>query len=149
MNHLNTDEYFRERLDDQINWYDKKSTSNQNKYKILKVIDIVVAAAIPVIGYFTTSELMFKKFAGVMSAVIIIISGIQMLFRFQENWVKYRTTSESLKREKYLFLTRSKPYNIEEPFHILVANVENLLSKENTNWSKYINGASANEKAPG
>ncbi|HFC76762.1 MAG TPA: DUF4231 domain-containing protein, partial [Candidatus Moranbacteria bacterium] len=45
---------------------------------------------------------------------------------------------ESLKHEKYLFLTKSEPYDIDEPFKLLVQRVESLISKENTNWSNYM-----------
>jgi hypothetical protein len=36
-----------ERLDDQINWYDKKSLFNQSWYKRLKIVQILTASAIP------------------------------------------------------------------------------------------------------
>ena len=38
----------RERLEDQISWYDKKSSSNQTWYKVCRGIVLVSAALIPV-----------------------------------------------------------------------------------------------------
>src|SRR3954447_15548751 len=37
-----------ERLEDQLGWYDRKSTAAQHAYKRLKVAQLVVAAAVPV-----------------------------------------------------------------------------------------------------
>ena len=45
-------EYLEQRLDDQINWYDKKSSANQSACKRLRLIEIIAAAAIPLLaGY--------------------------------------------------------------------------------------------------
>jgi hypothetical protein len=39
--------YIQERLDDQIDWYDKKSQSNQKWHKRLRVIELIAGASIP------------------------------------------------------------------------------------------------------
>jgi hypothetical protein len=38
-----------ERLEDQIGWYDRKSSDNQRRYKRLKLLELAVAAALPVV----------------------------------------------------------------------------------------------------
>ena len=65
-------------------------------------------------------------------------AGISSLQKFQELWIKYRTTAESLKKEKYLYLTKGQPYDTENPLSILVQRVETLVSQENTNWAQYM-----------
>ena len=50
-------EYLEQRLDDQIKWYDKKSSANQAAYKRLRLIEIIAAATIPLLaGYTQKSE---------------------------------------------------------------------------------------------
>ena len=39
----------------------------------------------------------------IMGSVVAIISGFLSTFQFQKKWIEYRTTSETLKHEKYLF----------------------------------------------
>ena len=59
------------------------------------------------------------------------------LNRHQENWLRYRGLAEALKREKYLFLTGTLPY--DDPttaFPRLVTACESLLSAENSHWSQ-------------
>ena len=74
-----------------------------------------------------------------MSATVAILAGLIALFRFHENWISYRTTSESLKHEKYLYSTDTYPYNKEDKFSILVNNVEQIISSENSVWKQKSN----------
>jgi hypothetical protein len=70
---------------------------------------------------------------GVFVAVIASLLG---LLQLQERWIEYRGTAESLRREEFLFLTQTEPYDKNDAFHLLVQRVEALLSKENTEWAQ-------------
>jgi hypothetical protein len=73
----------------------------------------------------------------VAGATIAIITGIHGLYNLQENWITYRTTCETLKHEKYMYLTRSGVYaETEDPFRLLVERVESIISHENINWTQ-------------
>jgi len=52
-----------ERLDDQIGWYDRKSGANQRLYKLLKLLEIAIAAALPN-GLALRSEVVSLRFCG-------------------------------------------------------------------------------------
>lgn len=75
---------------------------------------------------------------GILGVFVATAAGFSSLLKFQENWIKYRTTAESLKKEKYLFQTRVQPYDGGEPLPVLVQRVETLVSQENTNWAQYM-----------
>jgi Protein of unknown function (DUF4231) len=62
------------------------------------------------------------------------------------HWIEYRATAESLKKEKFLFLTQTDPYDKDDAFHLLVERVEALLSKENTEWLQSVMKPSKAEK---
>lgn len=75
---------------------------------------------------------------GLIGVGIAIITASLGLYQFEQNWIEYRTTCESLKKEKYLFLTKTEPYDaVDENLALLVRRVEMLVSKENTNWAQY------------
>jgi len=131
-------DYLDNRLEDQIRWYDKKSRNNQIWFKILRVTEIIFAALIPFFAGYFNDAFFIKILLGILGASVAIIASIIAVFNFQEHWIKYRTTCESLKKEKYLFLTQTEPYNKEDSFEILVKRVETLVSKENSDWSQYI-----------
>ena len=136
---MQPDEYIHDRLDDQINWYSQESQWNQRCFKVLRILELVFASTIPfLVGQITTETSLLKIIVGSMGVCVAVISGLVSLYQFQENWIEYRTTAETLKHEKFLFLAKSPPYDGEGGFHVLVARVESLVSKENTNWSRLV-----------
>ena len=140
------DDYLKERVDDQIDWYDRKSLTNQHWFKRLRIIEIVAAASIPFLSaYMTQGELLIRLIVGALGVVITVIAGVIALYQFQENWIEYRTTCESLKHEKYLFLTRAEPYDAEDPFPMFVERIEGLISVENTKWYQRLQSRKKNE----
>jgi hypothetical protein len=137
---MNEQEYITGRVDNQIDWYSSKSQWNQKWFKRLRILEIVCAALIPLlVSYIGENSLNLKIVVGLFGAMIAVISSILGIYKFEENWIQYRTTSESLKHEKFLFLTRSSQYAIENPFSMFVQRIESLISKENSGWAQYIN----------
>ncbi len=131
---MEQNEYIDSRVDQQINWFDKKSMCNQKLYKRLRVFEILCALSIPLLlNYFDCLENL-NFIVSLISALIVITAGLFGIYKFEENWINYRATCESLKREKFLFLTKAAHYNINDPYPIFVERIEELLSNENGNW---------------
>lgn len=143
---MNDDEYITSRVNNQISWYDKKSQSSQCWFKWLRGAEIIAAAAIPLIAGFAVDPFPVTLVVGILGASIAVITAIISLNQFQENWTEYRTTSESLKHEKFLYLTKAEPYHEEEFFRLFVQRVESLISKENSAWSQYTQANLENTK---
>jgi len=136
---MNQEKYLKERLDDQINWYDKKSGWNQRRHKFYKIGEAILAVSIPILSGFSTIEgwgwLIFV--IAVIGGLITVVAIIASVNKYHENWVEYRLTSEVLKREKYLFSTNSGKYkNPKNAFNILVEVAEAIMSNENETWRK-------------
>lgn len=140
MHTLDIQEYIEKRVNNQIDWYDGKSQEAQNWYKTLQVIEIILASLIPLLSAYSTSCRSIAVTVGIFSAVIAIIESISKLNKYHENWIQYRTTCEMLRYQKYLFLTRSAPYNNSDETieNVFVRNIENIVSSENNQW-KMIN----------
>ena len=126
------------RLEQQIHWYDQRSLKDQRIYKWLRRTQIVVAALVPV------AALAFPERAiipGMIGAVILILAGFQDLGAYQRNWIKYRSTCESLRHEKYLFLGRTGRYeglSDDEAHKELVERVEAMVTDEHTQWAVHM-----------
>jgi hypothetical protein len=123
------------RLENQRKWYAEKSASNQKWYKSFKLIQIVLAAAIPIIALLPVAHTKF--IVAIFGALIAILEGIQQLYQFHTLWTEYRSTTEHLKHEKYLFLSLSGPYrgqNQDEALLLLAERIEEHISKEHTKW---------------
>jgi hypothetical protein len=130
-------DYLDNRLEDQIKWYDGKSSKNQKVFKRLQLVTIVAAACIPFIsGYLSSGPDYLKYVVGILGMLVAIATAVNSLYKFQENWIAYRTTCESLQHEKYLYTTSTKPYTGTDAFNLLVERVELLISKENSSWAE-------------
>lgn len=137
---MTEEDYIRERVDDQIKWYSEKATINKHFHHWTKGIIILFSAAIPFVAGIEFYNVIKNIILGGLGSLIAILSGLSGLLKFQEKWTEYRTTSETLKHEKILFQTKTGPYcNEKEPFKLMVTRVENLVSKEHSAWSQYIN----------
>ena len=123
------------RLNDQLDWYDKKSGDNQRRYKQIKVAQLILAGSIPVFAL--VDGLWGRWVTAILGASVAILEGLQQLGQYNNLWVTYRATAEQLKHEKYLFLARSGPYSglkEEEALRLLAERVEERVSTEHAKW---------------
>lgn len=122
-----------QRLEEQIAWYDKKSQDAQFWYKRLKLVQLVAAGVIPLLGIFGIPYL--DKLTAVLGLVILVVEGLQQLNQYQSNWISYRATCEALRHEKYLFLAGAGPYlKVEQALPVLADRIEGLISQEHAKW---------------
>ncbi|MFM6969365.1 MAG: DUF4231 domain-containing protein [Sediminibacterium sp.] len=137
---MNENDYIKTRIDDQIKWYSDKADTNKKLNHWTKGLIILFSSTIPLIAGLDFSPTIKNVILGILGSLIAIFSGLSGLLKFQEKWTEYRTTSETLKHEKILFQTKTGPYSeVTDPFKELVARIENLVSKEHSAWSQYIN----------
>lgn len=122
------------RLEDQIRWSDRSSLDAQRAYRRLRVVQIVVAAAIPVVSLLAPDQAIYP---GALGAVILILEGFQELGMYRQNWQRYRSMCEALRSEKYLFMEGGATYAGLDPTEArqnLAERVEMILSQEHGNW---------------
>jgi hypothetical protein len=133
-------EYLKNRVDEQISWYDRKSASNQRWFYRLRMIEIIAAAAIPLLASYSAIAVELRILVGVLGGIVAVIAAVVALYQFQENWTAYRSTCESLKQEKHLFLTRTEPYQDSDAFPLFVHRVEGLMAEQRAAWMQNIRG---------
>jgi hypothetical protein len=121
-----------QRLEEQIAWYSRGSRRNKRHYLRIKVVQIVSAAAIPVLAATDLPTWV----AGGLGALIVVLESVQQLFQFHSNWTHYRSTSEALKHEKYLYLAHAGAYaTAANPEALLAERVEGRVSQEHSAWA--------------
>lgn len=141
-------QYIEERLDGQIGWYDRKSQWNQRAYQRLKLFELMAASSIPLLSGQIKPDTPWHIVVGVLGALIAVCSGVAGLFKFHELWLQYRTVTEALRHQRFLFLTRSRPYHDADAFPVLVETVEGILANEHTSWGRFHQAKTENEQAP-
>lgn len=135
---MEDEDYIKNRLNDQIDWYSNRSKTNQKLFKRMRLIEITTAAIIPFLAGFGQSIPYYQLIIGSLGVIIAVSAGASSLYKFHENWIEYRSTAETLKHEKYLYQAKCSPYQNEDAFCKLVQRVEGLISKENSQWSRYV-----------
>lgn len=122
-----------DRLQSQIDWYDRKSGYNQTAYKLLKICTMSAAALVP---FLASLPKVPREVTAGLGVLIVILEGLQQVYQYHANWISYRSTSEALNHEKYLYLAGAGAYAKADNPHVLLAEqVESLVSQENTKWT--------------
>jgi hypothetical protein len=131
-------EYIKQRVDDQIQWHDATSGWNQRWYKRVQIATILLAALVPFVAVFeavpSAPSWLYKCVVGLLGVAAAVAAGIAGVYRFQERWIDYRMTAETLRSEKFRFETRVAPYDGGDSFSKFVENVEAILAGQNERW---------------
>ena len=133
---MGLEDYMTKRVEDQIGYMENKSASSKRKYQTCKLIVIILSVSIPFLVTLIDVVPYFKYLVAAVGVIIAAIEGTLSLFDYQNHWVNYRQTLESLQREKMFFATKSSIYRKDSSFQFFVERVETLLTTENNNWSE-------------
>jgi hypothetical protein len=124
------------RLQEQIDWYDRKSSTAQRVFKRIKVAEILAAAVIPFLAGISLPH--DKLIIASLGVLITILEGFLHLNQYQQLWGTYRGTCEALKHEKYVYLAKAGPYaTATDPHALLAERVESLVSQEHAQWNSF------------
>jgi hypothetical protein len=118
-------------MESQIAWYEARATQSYRWLRVLKVMEILVAASIPVAAAADAESWLLGLFGG----LIVVIESVVQLFQFQSNWIAFRSTAEALKRERSMFLARAGDYAVGRPEAALAERVESILAAETAAWT--------------
>lgn len=132
---MTTKEYLENRIENQISWYSKKATVLKKRHYTLRIVVILISVILPFLTGIMSDKTPHIKIAiAVGSLIIAFFEGISSLYKYQEQWITYRNTSEALKREQLFFLTKSGPYEKSQVLSLLVTRCEGIMSEENQTW---------------
>jgi hypothetical protein len=127
------DEYVNGRYKNQIDWYSGRASTNKNWYQSFQWGVIVLSASVPVMVASIPEGYQWITIA--ISILLAIGTAALKTFKFQENWVNYRTISETLKKELHFYNAALDDYaNSEDAEAQFVERVESMISRENSLW---------------
>jgi hypothetical protein len=128
---MDLDKYITERIDPQINWYDKKAGFYKSCFFIGNILVLIISAMIPFLTSFEANE--YKYIIGFLGVSITIVTGVLNLFGFYQKWLLYRSTAEKLKSEKHLLNLFSDKLNDQEKIEY-AKRLEQIILTENKRW---------------
>jgi hypothetical protein len=142
---MDPEEYMKQRVENQIEWFSRKSRQNNRVFIRFEFLAIVLAGSIPFAALFMSdSNYWISYLVSAIGILIAMITGIVTLMKYRDNWIEYRATAEMLKRERFLYLTRCGAYADEDCFNTFVQRIEGILANEASSWKNY----QLSEKAP-
>jgi Protein of unknown function (DUF4231) len=120
-----------DRAEYEIAWYERHATTSRLAYCTIKILQILLAAFVPVAAGLSAPKLV----TGSLGGLVVVLEGVQQLFRFHDNWVRYRQTNEDMLREKYLYAAAAGDYAATPtPRRLLAERIEALASREAHQW---------------
>jgi len=129
--------YINERVVPKIIEFKTKAQANKGRFYLWQTIAIVAAALVPVFsGFINGSDHLqwLVAFLGITSAVV---AGLLSLFKFQENWIRYRSTYEDLESQLAQFKIGSGIYEDKKyAFTLFADNCESILKAEIGQWAE-------------
>ena len=126
-------DYLKSRYLDQIKWYSDRASRNKLFYHIFQWGVIILSATLPVIIASLPKSIQWITI--VISIILAIGTTALKTFKFQENWINYRTISETLKKERHFYDAELDDYaEATDKESLFVERVEALISRENTLW---------------
>lgn len=121
--------YMSERLIFNIKRYRAKAGMCREAYLFNSLTAIILGSSIPVL-----INLNVDKIATTIISFLVVISvAVENVFHFRDRWKNYQIAEELIRREKYLFQSKSEPYskldNISS-YGLLVKNIEAIIKDE-------------------
>ena len=133
MDHDKFEQYLKERYEDQIRWYSNSSSKNKLRYNCFQWGVIILSASVPALIAYLPEKLQWVAIT--ISVFLAIGTAALKTFKFQENWINYRTVAETLKKEKHYYDAGLDDYaDTSDKEALFINRVESLTSQENTIW---------------
>ncbi|WP_343101176.1 DUF4231 domain-containing protein [Romboutsia sp. MSSM.1001216sp_RTP31141st1_G3_RTP31141_220114] len=125
------DEIIKSRVQQVLEWNIKKSTNNKIAFYILNILVLVLNASIPIVNQLNGHPAIVTA----ISSIGTVITGIIALINFKDVWYRYRSTTESIKRECIMLSCRYGEYENEDRENKFIINFEKILLDERDLWA--------------
>jgi hypothetical protein len=133
MSQLDFEEYMNERVLAHIDYCEDVAHQYRSRYYLIEWVLIIFASLTPIsviLSLSITRDTWAQWIPVATSAVVAILTAGLKTFRYEENWRKYSELAESLKKEKYQFMSGAGIYGTsDDPEVAFFEAVEALLGK--------------------
>jgi Protein of unknown function (DUF4231) len=123
------------RLNWSIKWHTLAHLQATRWYTGIKVLEIVAAAAIPVLTVTGGNSFGTRGWVAGLGALVVVLEGIQQLKKYAQNALLWGQGKEALKREYYLYAAGVSPYSSTDRETRLASRVEQIIGQEVAQWA--------------
>jgi hypothetical protein len=130
--------FLKSRWLDQVLWMEKKASTNQKRYYILRLASIIGGIIVPaLVSLSITNEnvrVIIQTITFIISLIVALSVALEEFFRFGDRWRHYRQTVECLKMEGWQFFQLAGNYKSctkhEDAYKDFATRVEELQQGE-------------------
>ena len=160
---LNPEDYIRDRINDQLRFYDKKATFYKSRYLSMRAATVIGGALVPVLvnlsfapmtvnlRYFVMTINIIKLSTTVISLMVVLFVSLESVYHFKEQWRNYRSTAELIKKEYFLYATGQGRYAAkpeDEAYRLFVEQIETAIDVENASTLQVMTTVSDVKQGP-
>lgn len=120
--------YYMDQWKQQQEYHSKKAKDFKQRHQLLQTIIVVGALVVPIA---LNMDGISPFIPTAISLVVALATGLENVYRYGEQWVTFRRTSEMLKREQRMYIARAEAYTGANPFDVFVQRVEGILGEQN------------------
>lgn len=125
-------------------WYDRAARYHRWGHLSLRLLVLVLAAAVAVLAGSATSP----RLTATLAAVIVAAEGAQQLFQLHANWLRYRQSAESLRRHAFQYAAGVAPYDRKDRRDRLALALQDVIGSEGAGWSDTMARAAGDPATP-
>jgi hypothetical protein len=115
-----------------FSYYNGAATRHRIWYQVLKVITLLLGAAVTVLAARNSP-------AGVtagLAAAGVAVEGISQLFQLHSQWISFRRVAELLRQHAFDYAARVAPYDGPDRRDLLAKAIRTITANENATWAK-------------
>lgn len=139
--------YVLHRIEGQIAYYEKKSSSYKKRYFRFSIATIVLNAMIPILSLFLPdANLVPKMIITVISSITTILTGVLAITGTKELWMRYRSNASSLTAILHQYYAQTGAFagkTSEEAFLLLSTLCEAQMQEEYKQWDQILSQSNA------
>ena len=125
--------YYAGRYQQMLDYYDRRAIWSKRAYMAFSVY--VIVGSFVLTGVAAADFSWTKVVTAVLAPTIGISAALLSLFKFHENWLRYRSTWDCLKREPHYRAAGLREYSgHSDPNLLFVERVEALIAREGAEW---------------
>ncbi|HET7232316.1 MAG TPA: DUF4231 domain-containing protein [Longimicrobium sp.] len=129
----------------QMAWYERKAKGAKAFHWWLKGIEVVAAAAIPVLALSPMYDA--RLITAALGAFVTVLEAFQQIYRFRDTWLNYRSTAEAIRRDLLLYGSGGGPFgDAPDRNRLLAERIAAVTAQENTRWIAYIDKTAGEKK---
>lgn len=134
--------YVAHRIEEQIRYYEKKSSHNKKLFFRISIATIILNALIPIVSLLLpAADIVTKLTITALSSSATILTSIQALCGAKDLWTKYRNNASHLTAKLHQYYAHTGPFvgkTPEEAFLLLSEICETRMEDEYQQWTQIL-----------